>query len=414
LANTRCDMLRYRASDKMVLVATHGRGLFTTDIFTAGVIADFTSDVTTTCAGSLTVHFYDTSIHPNGSWAWDVNNDGTTDYTTQNPTHTYNTPGTYSVKLAVNAGGTEIIKYNYINIIATGPVANTGCTISPNSNTTSMANIGIHRFVLGSIDKVTPPDDGDYHDYTCDNATALDMNTLYNVTVQTGVYNPEGANFFIDYNNNGNLEASESVGTFPINTNGTRTISFTTPTSPNVITHKNLRARIISRLNNIPADACNVGTYGQAEDYTVYFTCTLLVTQTTGSAPGSINAAIACANPGDTIKISAALANQTILFGGSVVSLNKNLTFIGLGANTNLTWSGPTGYFNILAGTNIEFKDLTITAGANASTGAFFNSGNLILNHATIHRGSGPGTAILLRNQPGSSATMINMTTVWN
>ncbi|MFZ1676949.1 MAG: GEVED domain-containing protein [Saprospiraceae bacterium] len=414
LANTRCDMLKYRSSDKMVLVGTHGRGLFTTDIFSAGVVADFTSDVTTTCSGSLTVHFYDASIHPNGTWAWDVDNNGTTDYTTQNPTHTYNTPGTYSVKLTVNSGATEITKYNFINVISTGPVANTGCTISPNSNTTSMAFIGIHRFALGTIDRVSPPDDGDYHDYTCGNATSLDMNTLYNVTVQTGVYNPEGANFFIDYNNNGNLEAGESVGTFPVNTNGTRTISFTTPSSPNVVTHKNLRARILSRLNNIPADACNVGTYGQAEDYTVYFNCTLLVTQTSGSAPGSINAAIACANPGDTIRISAALAGQTVLFGGSVVALNKNLTFIGLGANTNLTWSGPTGYFNIIAGTNIEFKDLTITAGANASTGAFFNSGNLILNHATIHRGSGPGTAILLRNQPGSSATMVNMTSVWN
>jgi hypothetical protein len=29
LANTRCDMMKYRASDKMVLIATHGRGMYT-------------------------------------------------------------------------------------------------------------------------------------------------------------------------------------------------------------------------------------------------------------------------------------------------------------------------------------------------------------------------------------------------
>lgn len=33
LANVRCDMLQYRASDKKVVVATHGRGLFTADPF---------------------------------------------------------------------------------------------------------------------------------------------------------------------------------------------------------------------------------------------------------------------------------------------------------------------------------------------------------------------------------------------
>lgn len=33
LANTRCDMLQYRSIDHLVLVATHGRGFFTTSIF---------------------------------------------------------------------------------------------------------------------------------------------------------------------------------------------------------------------------------------------------------------------------------------------------------------------------------------------------------------------------------------------
>jgi photosystem II stability/assembly factor-like uncharacterized protein/methionine-rich copper-binding protein CopC len=33
LANVRCDMLKFRSADRMVVVATHGRGLFTSDVF---------------------------------------------------------------------------------------------------------------------------------------------------------------------------------------------------------------------------------------------------------------------------------------------------------------------------------------------------------------------------------------------
>lgn len=33
LANVRCDMLQYRSSDNLVIVATHGRGVFTSDVF---------------------------------------------------------------------------------------------------------------------------------------------------------------------------------------------------------------------------------------------------------------------------------------------------------------------------------------------------------------------------------------------
>lgn len=35
LANVRCDMLQYRSADKMVVLATHGRGVFTSDVFSS-------------------------------------------------------------------------------------------------------------------------------------------------------------------------------------------------------------------------------------------------------------------------------------------------------------------------------------------------------------------------------------------
>jgi len=48
----------------------------------------------------LTVQFTDTSIGAT-SWAWDFNDDGTTDNTTQNPSYQYSSPGTYTVTLIV-------------------------------------------------------------------------------------------------------------------------------------------------------------------------------------------------------------------------------------------------------------------------------------------------------------------------
>lgn len=64
------------------------------------VVANFTAAPTNGC-GSLTVNFFDLSSGPVTAWAWDVNNDGVVDYTTQNPTVTFG-PGTYSVSLTVS------------------------------------------------------------------------------------------------------------------------------------------------------------------------------------------------------------------------------------------------------------------------------------------------------------------------
>ena len=49
----------------------------------------------------LTVKFTDESKGNPTTWAWDIDNDGITDYTEANPTHTYKNAGTYSVKLTV-------------------------------------------------------------------------------------------------------------------------------------------------------------------------------------------------------------------------------------------------------------------------------------------------------------------------
>ncbi|MDD5189205.1 MAG: NosD domain-containing protein, partial [Methanoregula sp.] len=69
--------------------------------------AAFTSESRTGTA-PLTVTFTDQSTGSPTTWAWDVNNDGSVDYTTQNATHTYTAAGNYTVNLGVtNAGGSD-------------------------------------------------------------------------------------------------------------------------------------------------------------------------------------------------------------------------------------------------------------------------------------------------------------------
>jgi parallel beta-helix repeat protein len=80
-------------------------------------VADFTANPRTGTA-SLTVNFTDTSTGTITSWAWDFNNDGTTDSTVQNPSYAYSNPGSYTVKLTVTGpgGSDDETKTDYITV----------------------------------------------------------------------------------------------------------------------------------------------------------------------------------------------------------------------------------------------------------------------------------------------------------
>lgn len=95
-----------------------------------GTVADFSASAVSGCPG-LSVSFTDLSTESPNSWAWDVNNDGTVDYTSKNPVHVYSSSGTYAVKLKVsNAFGTDsIIKTNFITV-STSPAGAFTYTVS--------------------------------------------------------------------------------------------------------------------------------------------------------------------------------------------------------------------------------------------------------------------------------------------
>jgi PKD repeat protein len=77
----------------------------------------------------LMVQFTDLSASTGTtSYQWDMNNDGVVDSTIKNPTYTYQTPGTYSVRLTVtNAKGSDTeIKTNYITV-SSSPILTGNC-----------------------------------------------------------------------------------------------------------------------------------------------------------------------------------------------------------------------------------------------------------------------------------------------
>ncbi|MBK8096038.1 MAG: PKD domain-containing protein [Planctomycetes bacterium] len=86
------------------ITANHGTIVTLDYVPAVGLFAAFTANVTTGNS-PLAVQFTDQSFSsdPGGitSWAWDVDGDNVTDYTSQNPTHSYGACGIYTVSLTV-------------------------------------------------------------------------------------------------------------------------------------------------------------------------------------------------------------------------------------------------------------------------------------------------------------------------
>jgi PKD repeat protein len=105
LANVRVDMLQSRASDKLIIAATHGRGLYYTAAF-APASASFVTTAMIVYPGRA-LQFTNTSNNAT-SLAWDFG-DGTTSVL-QNPLKKFNNPGIYTVSLSINGGASTATK----------------------------------------------------------------------------------------------------------------------------------------------------------------------------------------------------------------------------------------------------------------------------------------------------------------
>ncbi|MBN2668423.1 MAG: T9SS type A sorting domain-containing protein [Bacteroidales bacterium] len=123
LANVRCDQIKYRTSDKMVAVATYGRGLFTTDAFAdPQPVAVFEASQTVACLTD-TIYLIDHSTKNPTQWLWSISPSNFTyvlgtNAESQNPIIVFQNAGLYSISLtATNGSGSgSVTEENYLEI----------------------------------------------------------------------------------------------------------------------------------------------------------------------------------------------------------------------------------------------------------------------------------------------------------
>jgi hypothetical protein len=114
------------------------------------------------------------------------------------------------------------------------------------------------------------------------------------------------------------------------------------------------------------------------EDRTVLSVLTVLNNADGGA--GSLRAAIAAAQSGDTIVFDHSLANETITLSSGPLALSSNLTIHGLGAN-HLAISGKQAsrLFTLSGSAQVTIADLTLTGGKSSQGGAILIGGTAAL-----------------------------------
>ncbi|AKB30298.1 Chitin binding protein [Methanosarcina siciliae T4/M] len=145
----------------------------------------------------LTVQFTDLSVGTN-SWAWDFDNDGDVDSTEQNPTHIYETRGTYAVRLNVtySEGSDEWVKTAYITVNTPAADYYTYTSSGSSITITGYSGPGGDVIIPGEIEglPVTAIDDSVFMGYSNmtsvtlpDNVTGIGNNAFQGCTNLTSV-----------------------------------------------------------------------------------------------------------------------------------------------------------------------------------------------------------------------------------
>jgi len=141
LSNVRVDMLQMRVSDKEVIAATHGRGLFSSSGFNFSVstsppTASITINEFSVCQGD-SLQFTDNSTNQPTSWLWKVTGASNQTSNKQNPKFAFSQNGYYDVKLVVsNSFGADSSTIQNAIFIGTNPVEITLQTDNYGSETT--------------------------------------------------------------------------------------------------------------------------------------------------------------------------------------------------------------------------------------------------------------------------------------
>jgi len=237
--------------------------------YSSSVLANFSASSTYNCNFPASISFYNNSVN-GSSYLWDFG-DGATS-TLSNPSHTYATPGTYSVSLVTTGSalcGDDIdtlLLTDYITISnSSGPVTP---YCEPQTMSSDTYGMGIYNFTLGTISNTTIGSEDGYQDYTCSFATDLIEGNSYAVSVVTGSEYPENVKIWIDYNADGNFNnTSEQVF---VSNEMTQYHTGNIYVESGIFLDSIIRLRVGSDYYTYElTDACAETEYGQYEDYSV-------------------------------------------------------------------------------------------------------------------------------------------------
>jgi len=219
-------------------------------------IANFSTDTTSIVAGQSVI-FTDLSTNNPTSWSWSFESGTPTSSTSQNPTVTYNTAGTFDVSLtATNSAGSDTeTKTDYITVASTP----TYCTSSGDSQGYEW----IAGVQIGGLNN--PSGASGYTDFTTLTAN-LSKGSAVSVSLTPGFASSSYTEYWriwVDYNGDGDFEDSNEE-VFSGTGSSTVSGSFTVPATAATGT---TRIRVSMRYGGYPS-SCGTFSWGEVEDYT--------------------------------------------------------------------------------------------------------------------------------------------------
>lgn len=211
------------------------------------------------------------------------------------------------------ANDSKNVTFNQVSTVPTST-----CTVT--TTNTGNTNTGILRVQFSTIDNAH--DDGlndGTQNFVCSDYANITYGTDYTLTVTTGT-STEYCRVYIDYDDDGNMEAGELV----LNDNTTRSTSHSTtvsiPAFPDV-TGKMIRMRVISDYNTLTSNACANLSYGEVEDYGLNISTPPCSTPVINTHP---TAATGCAGNSPSFSVAATGASLTYQW---KVSTNAGFSF---------------------------------------------------------------------------------------
>jgi len=130
---------------------------------------------------------------------------------------------------------------------------------------------------------------------------------------------------------------------------------------------------------------------------------TITVMNTSDSGPGSLRAALASANDGDTINFDVSVTGTITLTSGAL-PVNKSVTIQGPSANIlAVSGNGLSSVFYIASGEIVTISDLTITNGKGNNGGGIYNDhATLTVTNSSVSRSDSSNAGAGIYNDHGT------------